>query len=47
MFKEIPLHLAASNGHFSVVEYLVKHEAHINAKRKDDDIEELIGLPYN
>jgi len=27
-----PLHLAAENGHLSVVEYLVNHEADINAK---------------
>jgi len=27
-----PLHRAAINGHFSVVEYLVNHKADINAK---------------
>jgi len=32
MFNDTPLHLAAQNGHLSVVEYLVKQKAEINAK---------------
>jgi len=30
-----PLHLAANNGHLSVVEYLVNQKADINAKNSD------------
>jgi len=30
-----PLHYASYNGHLSVVEYLVNHQADINAKTKD------------
>jgi len=35
MFHQTPLHLAANNGHLSVVEYLVQQKADINAKSKD------------
>ena len=31
-----PLHLAAENGHLSVVEYLVNQKADINAKEQND-----------
>ena len=32
MFNQTPLHLAALNGHLSVVEYLVNQKSDINAK---------------
>jgi len=32
MFYYTPLHVAAQNGHLSVVEYLVNQKADINAK---------------
>ena len=32
---ETPLHRAASNGHLSVVEYLVNKKADMNAKNND------------
>jgi len=41
-----PLHYAASNGHFSVVEYLVNQKADIHAKDKDVEFLYLIGLLF-
>ena len=35
MFNYTPLHLAAINGHLSVVEYLVNQKADINTKDKE------------
>jgi len=36
IFHRTPLHYAAQNGHFGVVEYLGNQKADINAKDKDD-----------
>jgi len=33
-----PLHLAAENGHLSIVEYLVNQKVDVNAKNKDGKI---------
>ena len=35
IFDRTPLHIAAENGHLSVVEYLVNQKADINAKSND------------
>jgi len=37
LFNQTPLHWAAINGHLSVVEYLVNHNAEINVKNKDGE----------
>jgi len=39
-----PLHLAAENGHLSVVEYLFNQKADIDAKDSDVEFLYLIGL---
>jgi len=38
IFQSSPLHYSAYNGHLSVVEYLIKNGADINAKTNDVDI---------
>ena len=38
IFQWSPLHWSARNGHLSVVEYLIKNGADINAKTNDVDI---------
>jgi len=38
IFQWSPLHYSAQNGHLSVVEYLIKNGADINAKDNDVDI---------
>jgi len=37
IFQWSPLHYSAHNGHLSVVEYLIKNGAEINAKTNDVD----------
>jgi len=41
-----PLHYAASNGHLSVIEYLVNQKADINAKTTSVEFLYLIGLLF-
>jgi len=41
-----PLHYAATNGHLSVVEYLVNHKVDINVKTYDVEFLYLIGLLF-
>jgi len=38
IFQWSPLHWSAANGHLSVVEYLIKNGADINAKTESVDI---------
>jgi len=38
IFQLSPLHCSAANGHLSVVEYLIKNGADINAKDNSVDI---------
>jgi len=38
IFQWSPLHWSAQNGHLSVVEYLIKNGADINAKTQKVDI---------
>jgi len=38
IFQWSPLHWSAQNGHLSVVEYLIKNGAEINAKTESVDI---------
>jgi len=38
IFQRSPLHCSADNGHLSVVEYLIKNGADINAKTNVVDI---------
>jgi len=46
IFKWTPLHLAAKDGHLSVVEYLVNQKADINAKDNNIEFYYLIGLLF-
>jgi len=46
IFNSTPLHFAASNGHLSVVEYLVNNNADINAKDKDDKTPLGLAIEY-
>jgi len=46
IFRSTPLHLAAANGHISVVEYLVNQKADINAKAKYVDFLNLMRLLF-
>jgi len=46
MINMTPLHYAASRGNLRIVEYLVNHNADINAKNKKDEFLLLIGLQF-
>jgi len=41
-----PLHFAASNGHLSVIEYLVNQKADVNVKTKDAIRSFFLGLRF-
>jgi len=46
MIGQTPLHFAADQGHFRVVEYLVTQKADINAKNSYVEFLYLIGLHF-
>ena len=46
LFNKTPLHWAASNGHLSIVEYLVNQKVDINAKNNDVELMFLNILPF-
>jgi len=44
--NDTPLHLAAREGHLSVVEYLINQKADINAKTTSVEFLYLVGLLF-
>jgi len=46
LFNWTPLHYAAYNGHFCVVEYLVNQKADINAKDNGIELSYMISLLF-